>query len=99
VLGIVKYKQIIVLYNKLNYEHIMSIGFKIKRIREIKGIKQDFIADRLGISQQAYSKIEQSENLDEHRLKQIAGILEIIPEAIQNLMKPQFLIILIIIAT
>ena len=98
-LGIVKYKQIIVLYNKLNYEHIMSIGFKIKRIREIKGIKQDFIADRLGISQQAYSKIEQSENLDEHRLKQIAGILEIIPEAIQNLMKPQFLIILIIIAT
>ena len=62
----------------------MSIGFNIKRIREIKGLKQDFIADKLGISQQAYSKIEQSDNLEEQKIKQIADILEIIPEAIHN---------------
>jgi transcriptional regulator with XRE-family HTH domain len=34
------------------------IGQKIKRIREIKGYKQEFMADKLNISQQSYSNIE-----------------------------------------
>ncbi len=62
----------------------MSIGFNIKRIREIKGLKQEFIADKLGISQQAYSKIEQSDILEEQKIIQIANILEVTPHAINS---------------
>jgi transcriptional regulator with XRE-family HTH domain len=36
----------------------MIIGSRIKKIRELKGIKQSFVAYKLGITQQAYSKFE-----------------------------------------
>lgn len=39
------------------------IGQKIKKIREIKGYKQEFMADKLNISQQSYSNIE-SDKID-----------------------------------
>jgi transcriptional regulator with XRE-family HTH domain len=41
------------------------IGRKISRIRDIKGIKQDYLALELGVSQQTISKIEQSAEVDE----------------------------------
>jgi transcriptional regulator with XRE-family HTH domain len=40
-----------------------SIGQKIKKIREIKGYKQEFMAEKLDISQQSYSNIE-SDKID-----------------------------------
>jgi transcriptional regulator with XRE-family HTH domain len=40
-----------------------TLGQKIKRIREIKGYKQEFVADSLNISQQSYSNIE-SDKID-----------------------------------
>ena len=36
----------------------MTIGHKIRKIRESKGIKQQTIADLLGITQPAYQKME-----------------------------------------
>lgn len=60
------------------------IGRNIERIRELKGIKQDVLAKELGITQQAVSKIEQSEEVDEERLQQIAKILEVLPETIKD---------------
>jgi transcriptional regulator with XRE-family HTH domain len=35
-----------------------SIGDKIKKLRELKGYKQEFVADKLSISQQSYSNLE-----------------------------------------
>ena len=60
------------------------LGRKIGRMREVLGIKQEAIADKLGISQQAVSKIEQSENVDEAMLVRVAEALGVNMEAIKN---------------
>ncbi|MHB1105925.1 MAG: helix-turn-helix domain-containing protein [Lutibacter sp.] len=60
------------------------IGRKISRIRELRGMKQEALADALGISQQAVSKIEQSEKVEDDKLKEIANALGVTKEAIEN---------------
>ena len=62
----------------------VHIGKKISRIREIRGIKQDFLAGELGVSQQTISKIEQSEEVDDSMLEKIADVLGVSAEAIKN---------------
>lgn len=62
----------------------MHIGRKISRIREIRGIKQDYLAIELGVSQQTISKIEQSEDVEDSTLEKIAKVLGLTPEAIKN---------------
>ncbi|RZJ83064.1 MAG: XRE family transcriptional regulator [Chryseobacterium sp.] len=62
----------------------MHIGRKISRIREIRGIKQDFLAVELGVSQQTISKIEQSEEVEDSTLEKIANVLGVTAEAIKN---------------
>jgi DNA-binding XRE family transcriptional regulator len=39
----------------------MKIGNRIKKIREFKNYTQEYMAGQLGISQRAYSKIENDE--------------------------------------
>ncbi|MCF0069792.1 helix-turn-helix transcriptional regulator [Dyadobacter sp. CY261] len=60
------------------------IGYKIGRIRELRGLKQEFVAHELNVSQQTISKIEQSETVDEQILEQIANILGVSAEGIKN---------------
>ena len=60
------------------------IGRKISRIRELRGMKQETLAFELGISQQAVSKIEQSEKIEEDKLEQIAEVLGVTKEAIEK---------------
>lgn len=60
------------------------IGKKISRIRELRGKKQEALAIELGISQQSVSNIEQSETIDDEKLKEIASALGVSPEAIKN---------------
>lgn len=62
----------------------VHLGRKISRIREIRGIKQDFLAIELGVSQQTISKIEQSEDVEDAMLERIAGVLGVSAEAIKN---------------
>lgn len=58
----------------------MQIGSKIKRIREIKGLSQSEIAEKLYISQRAYSDLENDKTkLDIERLEAIAKIFEMEP--------------------
>lgn len=38
-----------------------ALAIKIKKIRELKGYSQDYVANKLAISQRAYSKIESGE--------------------------------------
>jgi len=60
------------------------LGKKIVRIRELRGIKQETLAASLGISQQAVSKMEQSEDIDEEKLKKVADILGVTVETIRQ---------------
>jgi transcriptional regulator with XRE-family HTH domain len=64
--------------------HPKHLGRKIGRIRELLGIKQETLADQLGISQQAISKIEQSENVEDSTLEKIGKVLGVSSEAIKN---------------
>jgi transcriptional regulator with XRE-family HTH domain len=62
----------------------LHIGRKISRIRELRGMKQEALAQELGISQQAISKLEQSEKIEEEVLDKIAKVLGLNAEAIKN---------------
>ena len=67
--------------SKTNNHHI---GRKISRIRELKNIKQEFLASELGVSQQTVSRFEQAETIEEEVLAKIAKVLGVSPEAIKN---------------
>jgi len=62
----------------------MHIGRKIFRIRELKGMKQEVLAAELGISQQAVSKLEQSEDIEEITLDKIAKALGVTSQGIKE---------------
>jgi transcriptional regulator with XRE-family HTH domain len=56
---------------------IVSIENKIKKIRELKNFTQEAMADQLGISTRAYSKIESGETkLTIDRLNKISEIFK-----------------------
>lgn len=51
------------------------MAMKLRRIREIYGYSQDYVADRLGISQPAYWQKENGKRMpSEERLEQIAEL-------------------------
>ncbi|WP_316799508.1 helix-turn-helix transcriptional regulator [Pedobacter frigidisoli] len=62
----------------------MHLGRKVSRIRELRGMKQDALATELGISQQAISKLEQSEEIEEATLEKIAKVLGVTAEGIKH---------------
>jgi transcriptional regulator with XRE-family HTH domain len=56
----------------------MTIGEKIEKIRKYRGFKQEFVADKLQITQAGYSRIERGEvDIPFSRLEQLAKIFEI----------------------
>lgn len=60
-------------------------GRNIKRFRDILGVKQETLAAKLEMTQQAFSKLEQKEQIDEKTLSKIAEALQIPVEAIKNM--------------
>ncbi|MCI9845053.1 helix-turn-helix domain-containing protein [Flavobacterium pectinovorum] len=60
------------------------IGRNISRIRELRGMKQEALANAIGVSQQSVSNIEGSEIVDEEKLTAIAEVLGVSTEAIKN---------------
>ncbi|NUY80483.1 helix-turn-helix transcriptional regulator [Flavobacterium sp. MAH-1] len=60
------------------------IGRKISRIRELRDMKQEALAQALGTNQQAISLMENSETIDEEKLVEVAKALGVTPEAIKN---------------
>ncbi|MFH7018048.1 helix-turn-helix domain-containing protein [Flavobacterium sp. FlaQc-47] len=60
------------------------IGRKISRIRELRDMKQEALAQALGTNQQAVSAIENSETIDEDKLVEIAKVLGVTVDAIKN---------------
>ena len=62
----------------------LHIGQKVERVRLFRGFKQEYLANKLGVSQQMVSKLEQQEIIEDEMLKQIADALGVTPELIKN---------------
>jgi transcriptional regulator with XRE-family HTH domain len=60
------------------------IGRNISRIRELRDMKQEALAQAIGTNQQSISIIEGSENIDDEKLKKIAEALGVPADAIRN---------------
>jgi len=60
------------------------VGQKIRRIRELKGIKQEGLAADLGVSRQTISRIEQSEIVDDDTMDKISKAFGIPVDAIKG---------------
>ncbi|MFN9109508.1 MAG: helix-turn-helix domain-containing protein [Bacteroidota bacterium] len=55
-----------------------NVGRKIRMVRESRQLSQEYVAGRMKISQQAYSRLEHDgENVSLKRLKQLAEALEV----------------------
>lgn len=55
-----------------------NVGRKIRMVRESRQLSQEYVAGRMKISQQAYSRLEHDgENISLKRLKQLAEALEV----------------------
>ncbi|HUC81763.1 MAG TPA: helix-turn-helix transcriptional regulator [Flavisolibacter sp.] len=64
----------------------MNIGDKIRKVRELKGLKQEYVAGQLGLSVTAYGNIERNDSsLTFERLEQIAAVLEVTVQDILNI--------------
>ncbi len=64
----------------------MDIGDKIRKVRELKGYKQEYVADKVGLSVTAYGNIERNDSsLTFERLEQIAEVLEVTVQDILNI--------------
>jgi len=56
----------------------MNIGTNIRKVRDLKGFSQEFMANRLTISQRQYSRIENNETeLTLSKLETISDVLEV----------------------
>jgi transcriptional regulator with XRE-family HTH domain len=60
------------------------IGRKISRIRELRNMKQEALAQALGTNQQAISAMENSETIEDEKLAEVAKALGVTVEAIKN---------------
>ncbi len=66
------------------YTKALHIGRKIERVRHLRGLTQAELGDLLGITKQAVSKMEQTEKMDDGKLKQVAEALGVTEEGLKN---------------
>jgi len=63
----------------------MDIGTNIRKIRELKGFSQEFMAEKLAISQRQYSRVEKNETeLTLSKLETIGEVLEVTPQQLMG---------------
>ena len=66
------------------YIKALHIGRKIERVRRLRGMTQADLGDILGVTKQAVSKMEQTEKMDDGKLKQVAEALGVTEEGLKN---------------
>jgi transcriptional regulator with XRE-family HTH domain len=62
----------------------VHLGENIRRILDIKGIKQEAFAEKMGVSQAAISKLLSTPKIDDERLKEVADKLGTSVDAIKR---------------
>lgn len=68
-----------------NPSHKVHHGRNIKRLREMLGVKQEYMARELNLTQQAISKLEQKDVVEDDILDKISKVLNVPVDAIKNL--------------
>ncbi|MBV7530418.1 MULTISPECIES: helix-turn-helix domain-containing protein [Chitinophaga] len=68
----------------LNSTNTAHIGRKIERVRRLRGFSQTQLGERLGMSKQAVSKLEQTEKMDDDKIRKVAEALEVTEEGLKN---------------
>jgi transcriptional regulator with XRE-family HTH domain len=66
------------------YTNALHIGRKIERIRRLRGMTQTELGDLLGVTKQAVSKMEQTEKIDDEKMKQVADVLGVTEEGLKR---------------
>lgn len=65
---------------------MQRIAFKIRKVREYKNYSQEYLASKIGISQNAYSKIELGySKITLDRLFHIANLLDVDTQELMTL--------------
>ena len=60
-----------------------KLGYKIRKVREAKDLKQEYMAQKLNISQNVYSKLERGDiKITTERLAMISDILDVPKETL-----------------
>lgn len=67
-----------------DYTNMLHMGRKIERIRRLRGMTQTDLGEALGITKQAVSKMEQTEQIDDERIKEIAKALGVTDEGLKS---------------
>lgn len=67
-----------------NYTNTLHIGRKIERVRCLRGMTQADLGDILGVTKQAVSKMEQTEKLEDEKIKQVAEALGVTEEGLRK---------------
>lgn len=73
--------------------HTTHHGKNLRAIRLIHGMKQEFFARKMGITQQRVSKMELQENISQHKLAKAAEILDISVETIKSFDESSLLVL------
>ena len=66
------------------YTKALHIGRKIERVRRLRGMTQADLGDILGVTKQAVSKMEQTEQMEDERIKQVAEALGVTEEGLKK---------------
>ncbi len=62
----------------------LHTGHKVRKVRELKGITQDYVAKALGVKQNTYSRMETGQiKIQEEQLDKIAAALDVEKEEIE----------------
>lgn len=69
-------------------------GFNVSKIRRYEGVKQDTLAEKLGVTQQYVSWLEQQREIGKDYLVKIAAILNVTPEIIENMEEVPFSVVI-----
>ena len=67
-----------------NNTNTLHLGRKIERVRRLRGMTQTDLGDALKITKQAVSKLEQTDKIDDNRLKEIASALGVTTEGLKS---------------
>jgi|SRR5580704_15221669 transcriptional regulator with XRE-family HTH domain len=64
--------------------NMLHMGRKIERVRRLRGMTQTELGTALGITKQAVSKMEQSEQIEDEKFKQTADALGVTEDGLRS---------------